>query len=177
MSMYNMLFGTNSAAPFLLSILDLDQPNGNWNVGRFRDAYLNEDGSEVIVYTRNGGGNRDCWNWEGGENELLDDCRCPGCCINFHLPKHPNYLTDQDDDFDCTYAYIHFSVPHKYKEICQGIATGEAPITIHEKFTTLITGLEQGVKTPETERALEVGKKIMEKIGEVLDKGEGEIKI
>lgn len=176
MSLYNALFGVNSLAPFLLTILDLDQPNGNWNTGRFRDAYLNPEGTEVIVYTRNGGGNRECWSMQDGD-EAGDDCRCAGCCVNFHLPQHPNYCTDYDDDFDCTYAYIHFSIPDEFKEICQGLATGEAPISISQRFTTLIGALEKGEKNEQTEKALAVGKEIMGKLDEVMKKGEGGVEV
>lgn len=55
MSMYNAIFGTNPFADLLLSAVGLDRSA----VGRFRDCYI-EDGM-IAVYTRNGGGNRDCW--------------------------------------------------------------------------------------------------------------------
>jgi hypothetical protein len=89
MSMYNMVFGVSPAAPLLMAALNLKAAD----VGRFRDCYLTDAG-EIAVYTRNGGGNRDDY------QDVFDA-----------LEKHPQYLRDEDDDFDCTYATIYFSVP------------------------------------------------------------------
>lgn len=51
-----MLFGVNAAAPMLLAVLDLDEGK----VGRFRNAFVTSE-KEIAIYTRNGGGNRECW--------------------------------------------------------------------------------------------------------------------
>jgi len=102
-----MLFGVNPIANILKDILKLDT-EGGYPTGRFRDIYLKDD--KIILYTRNGGGNRDCW--EKGKT----DCDCPGCVIVNILPKHPNYIKDYDDDFDSTYAYIEFTIPDEHKE-------------------------------------------------------------
>ena len=83
MSLYNMLHGQNSLSPFLLGILEIDQEGGKYQSGRFRDIYLNEDGTKVTLFTRNGGGNREEY------QDLIDV-----------LATHPNYITDFDDDFD-----------------------------------------------------------------------------
>ena len=147
MSLYNLLHGTNPLSGILLAVLGIDQPvqnvpelpktAGSWNdnydpesreskkyvdecvkrkiwvSGRFRDIYLNEDGTEIILYTRNGGGNRkEYW------------------YIFEILSHHPNYLTDYDDDFDCTYAYIKFSIPEKARGLVGKLVTGEKPKTI-----------------------------------------------
>jgi len=134
MSLYNLLFGVNETAPLLLFILDIDQPDEKWHSGRFRDIYLNKDGTKIILYTRNGGGNRDHWSFPYSEHKEGEDCPCPGCIITHKLPKHPNYTRDYDDDFDSTYACIEFDVPEKFKEIAEGLATGEEPESVHEKF-------------------------------------------
>lgn len=63
------------------------------SVGRFRDCFLNEK-LQIVVYTRNGGGNREAY--ESVTNELRG---------------HPQYVEDFDDDFDCTFAYYVFNVP------------------------------------------------------------------
>jgi len=94
--------------------------------GRFRDIYINEDGSEITLYTRNGGGNRESYFY------VFDI-----------LSKHPNYLRDYDDDFDSTYAYIVFSVPEEAKELVSGLVTGEKPETIHEKFQQTMMEMEK----------------------------------
>ncbi len=150
MSLYNMLFGTNEIAPALLFILDIDQPDEKWSSGRFRDIYLNEDGTRIILYTRNGGGNRDHWDFTYAKYKEGEDCPCPGCIVSYKLPKHPNYMKDYDDDFDCTYAYIEFEVPEQFKEIAQSLATGKTPESIHKKFNAYIERLKAGKeKIPE----------------------------
>jgi len=44
------------------------------------------------------------------------DCACPGCVVEYRLPKHPLYVRDVDDDFDCTYATIYFRFPDEYAD-------------------------------------------------------------
>lgn len=86
-------------------------------VGRYRDINLEMDNDKLVIWllTRNGGGNREC---SGG-----DDCNdeCCGCVQENILPLNPNYIRDQDCDWDCTYAETYFCVPDKYKEQCQKI--------------------------------------------------------
>ena len=158
MSLYNMLHGVSEQAPILLAFLDLTEAK----VGRFRDAYLSEDGTKIIVYTRNGGGNRA--HKMQSESEEGENCNCTGCIITYQLPKHPNYIRDYDDDYDCTYAYVEFTVPAKYKETARSLATGEKPKTIHEKFMKTISEMEK--MTPEEIK----GDSRFSSIVEVLDK-------
>lgn len=156
-----MLFGKNPLSPLLLQVLDIDQPGGQWQSGRFRDIYTNEDGTRILLYTRNGGGNRDHWN---DEAEAGPDCRCTGCIITHHLPQHPQYVCDYNDDFDCTYATVEFRVPEAAAPLVAALATGVTPATVHEKFDHLLRALESGEQTAETERALAVGRAITEQI-------------
>lgn len=176
MSLYNALFGVNQLAPFLLKVLDIDQPKENapkypenWNPyddgvteegaayikeckekkyytsGRFRDIYLNEDCTRIVLYTRNGGGNRESYPH-----------------IFSILSSHPNFIFDHDDDFDCTYAYYEFSVPEEYKELISGLkGEGSNPT---QKFAAMMDALQNGEHTPETARAMQVGKKIFGEI-------------
>ena len=164
MSLYNMLFGTNPDSKTILEMLGLDAVS----VGRFRDVWV-ADG-EIAVYTRNGGGNRQCWHADdkvgsslcegheeerevkvfektevaGGHMVLLsgpfkmekqkvkickepdsEHCGCPGCIITYRLPKHPLYLRDADDDFDCTYATVYFKFPPQMEEALKQADLGE----------------------------------------------------
>lgn len=59
MSMYNLLFGNNPMSEIILATLGLRTSD----VGRFRDCFIDED--RIAVYTRNGGGNRNCWHEDG----------------------------------------------------------------------------------------------------------------
>jgi len=132
MSLYNWLCGKNRLSGVLLQILDIDQGN-KWSSGRFRDMYLNKDGTKILLYTRNGGGNREHYD-EYADNKEGMDCSCQACCINHQLPKHPNYIKDYDDDFDCTYATVEFSVPEHWVEFFKDIANEETSETGPEKM-------------------------------------------
>jgi hypothetical protein len=164
MSLYNMLFGQNPATPILIAALELDsnqpldwenkfnQASDKWGefdphcesgkslmgeaieskyypTGRFRDIYFeNQDGSapKIILYTRNGGGNRDYYHWVF---ELLE--------------KHPLYIQDYDDDFDCTYAYIEFKAPESIVKFFDGVKTGKIK-NVSERFQAEIEAMENG---------------------------------
>lgn len=52
-------------------------------------------------------------------------CACPGCTIEYRLPKHACCLRDEDDDFDCTYATIYFRFPDEYAEELRKLDSGE----------------------------------------------------
>lgn len=140
MSLYNMLFGRNPYATILLAMLDLDESK----VGRFRDCYTDDGGTVITVYTRNGGGNREQY------QDTIDE-----------LAKHPNYLRDYDDDFDCTYASIDFSVPDRFKEAVRHIADQTNTETPRQKWDKMLAALESGGKSASADRAKEVGAKIL----------------
>jgi len=142
MSLYHMLCGENPLSGMLLQFLDIDQGN-KWFSGRFRDCYPNKDGTKILLYTRNGGGNREHFDEYANKKEGMD-CSCPACCINHQLPKHPNYIKDYDDDFDCTFATVEFSVPERWAEFVKDIATEENCETGAEKFQKQIDLLSEG---------------------------------
>ena len=90
MSMYNLLFGKNPSAEKILAVIGLEE----WQVERFRDVDINEKMSEIIITARTGGLNRESFPQK-------------------ELKNNPNYLYDEDDDFDNTYAYYHFKIPQQ----------------------------------------------------------------
>lgn len=102
----------------LMQILNLEIAD----VGRYRDCYLNHDATEIIIFTRNGGGNRN--HYHDSEYEECDDCL--GCLMQYEVPSHPNYLRDEDDNFDGTYALIYYSIPPEYSEECRHMAIDRA---------------------------------------------------
>jgi hypothetical protein len=111
MGLYNMVFGVSKNAGNLLNALGL-QSNHFY---RFRDCYLTEN-NQIAVYTRAGGGNRDCYCNEAIGLTATDkdgDKHTEVCVviINEHLRAHPLYITDEDDAFDSTYATYYFKVP------------------------------------------------------------------
>lgn len=131
MSLYNLLFGKNRYSDILMGILEL---NTKYKIGRFRDIYLNKYGTKIILYTRNGGGNRDHYNCDDYESKGNHDCDCTGCIMTYQIPSHPNYLDDYDDEMDCTYAYIKYSIPEKYSDLCFEMLDGKEPESIKDKF-------------------------------------------
>lgn len=102
MSLYNMINGVNPSTFFILPMLGEKHPD---DYPRFRDCFV--DNNEIHVYTRVGGGNRNC---EFGEEELQ---------------QHPNYLRDFDDEYDSTYATYVFSIPDEFKNDFDLITSGK----------------------------------------------------
>lgn len=118
MNMYQAMFGVNTNCDVILATLNLTQED----CGRFRDCYVCN--REIIVYTRNGGGNRRHWENEIGEEPGIE-CSCPGCIVTYRLPSHSQYLRDEDNAFDSTYATIYFSFPEQFAEGLTALDTGE----------------------------------------------------
>lgn len=93
MSLYNMINGYNPACILIMPMLGRkanDYP-------RFRDCFVSEDNEHILIYTRVGGGNRNC----GFGEEILY--------------KDENFIKTYDDEFDSTYGYYEFKVPDKWK--------------------------------------------------------------
>lgn len=99
MSLYNMLFGRNPQSDLLLAVIGLKRND----VERFRDVFAAEDGSEIHVYTRTGGGNRDDY-------------------PNQAMRERPEWISSEDDDFDCTYCTDRFKVPEQWRADVKGLA-------------------------------------------------------
>lgn len=117
MSLYGMMFGANPEAAALLATLGLTKDD----VGRFRDCHV-ADG-KIAVYTRNGGGNRQCYSDEPSANSA--GCGCTGCVMTHRIPKLSFYSHDQDDEFDSTYATVYFNFPPEYADGLRAIDSGE----------------------------------------------------
>lgn len=113
MSLYKRLFGENKEAPAILGFAGLTR--GMFM--KYRDCFLNPDGTIVTVITRIGGGNR---------NEYRQ--------AHINIKRHPNYIRDYDDDFDDTYCYFEFKVDNKFLETAKKIAPKEQHPSIHEMF-------------------------------------------
>jgi len=91
-----MLFGWNPSCVLLAPMLTEENPQTFFP--RFRDCYLSGDREHIEIYTRVGGGNR-----EEYADEIED------------LRSMPTYVSDEDDDFDCTYATFTFEVPEEWR--------------------------------------------------------------
>lgn len=139
MSLYNLIHGRNPAAPILLAVLNKVQPI---DVGRFRDAWVEADGDQLVirVHTRNGGGNRECW------CEPAEDHWCLVEAID-SMQNHPWYLRDEDDDFDYTYADFYFVVDPAATQAIHSelpellVALAEGPVDVGERWRQAIEAI------------------------------------
>lgn len=103
MSLYNMMMGFSPACVVIMPMLGRKQNE----YPRFRDCFVTEEGN-IAIYTRVGGGNRDCGY---GEDELYKD---------------ENFITTYDDEYDNTYGTYEFRVPEKWKTDFDLIMNGKA---------------------------------------------------
>lgn len=173
-----MLFGKSKFTVFLKQVLDLDTENG-YDTGRFRDIFVKEEGKKIVLYTRNGGGNRDCYC--GDYRPRCDGVHDSGCLAEVikALQTHPEYITDYDDDGDCTYAYFEFKTPEKYKNLVHLVYSLQgAPQTVTEKFSEVIKEMKTKTASElEADPRFTDACKIVKKIGAcVKSEGEGELK-
>lgn len=157
MSLYNAVFGQNPLSDTILATLNLTRSD----VGRFRDCFVAN--GEIAVYTRNGGGNRE--HWDSAKTEGAN-CNCYACAIGYRLPAHPNYLRDQDDDFDCTYATIYFGFPERYREFLEALNT--------QKFDPSQRWVDyfEAMRSPDYVPPPQI-EALMGKLKESLERGEG----
>lgn len=140
MSLYNMLFGVNSAAPVLLATLGLTAND----VPRFRDCYI--DGERIVIHTRTGGGNRDYYDSEescrANYPEYFDGKEDPAGPWNSGLTANACYLYDEDDDFDSTYANFHFKFPEEYAADLKALSERSETHKPSEKWRALFKAME-----------------------------------
>jgi hypothetical protein len=169
MSLYNMINGYNPLADVLITILGLTPGD----VGRFRDCYLERDPEEtgplrIVVYTRNGGGNREHFS---DEKQAGEECDCTGCTIEYKLPQHPLYIKDRDDDFDCTYASVYFRIPERFVAPLTELVT-EHPEAVPKspavRFDEFLTKLKSGAPDPDVDRVVGAMAPVLEKISEAV---------
>ncbi len=178
MGLYNMLHGVNPVSLILLRALDLRHhklnPDGVWPTGRFRDIHLSGEGDKLILFTRNGGGNRDCWEEEECKDASSPVFHGPGCLVyvNWKLTTHPLYVRGYDDDFDYTYASFEFRVPAGLDHLLDRIleAQGGAPRSFQERFLEVMDEIksmsrEELEQDPRFKPMVDVVKKIGEAVG------------
>lgn len=114
MSLYNMIFGSNSGADALFAMLKLT-PDDFY---RYRDIYVTE--THIVVHTRGGGGNREA--------------------SDADYSYHPLFDYDEDDDFDCTYANYYFKHPEPLHELL--VELSQRTLTPSERWARLFESLK-----------------------------------
>lgn len=105
MSLYNLINGVNPAAFFFLPMLG-HHPD---EYPRFRDCFVEQDPDRIVVFTRTGGGNREDYAEE-----------------NHWITTLPGFVSDDDDDFDSTFAYWRFAVPERWSADFSRLINGRA---------------------------------------------------
>src|SRR3982751_5076446 len=92
--LYNAMLGQQPYAEPLIESLNLREGYGHV---RLRDAWLQESAEgaiEVVLFTRNGGKNREHYSSDASESHSRHisrsgpECGCIGCAITHLLPKH-----------------------------------------------------------------------------------------
>jgi hypothetical protein len=152
LSLYNILFGENEDAMALLGMISCTR-----NIfQRYRDVYLNKEGTIITVLTRIGGANRKDY------KQVFKD-----------IKRNPYYIRNYDDNFDNTYCYFEFKVPDKYKFTCYKMRPKKDRPSVSDMFKQEIKDAE----VPGSEAS-----KRMEKLAEQIfnnmdDGGNGEIHI
>lgn len=155
MSMYRLMHGENPHAETLLNAVLLCREN----IARYRDVFLNADGTKVLILARVGGGNRE------GYQDFWDDFRT-SC---------PLYQRDYDDSFDSTFAWIEVLVPAASLPITQPLATGQDPNGIKEIIDESMHRLKG--MTLEQLQADPAIRKLTDELKKAIDQGGGVIKI
>ena len=85
------MYGNNPIENVILATLGFSRKD----VPRYRDCTV--AGGEIVVYTRMGGGNYQCWSRSCGE----ENGTCPFCSgVLKNMEAHPLYLQGKDDKFD-----------------------------------------------------------------------------
>lgn len=147
MSLYNLMFGTNPAADFLLAILGVVRNE----VPRFRDCYL--QGNTIVIHTRTGGGNREEYQAE-----------------NAWLTRVPGFLHDSDSQIDFTYADFAYEIPAKFKAECELLRDHGAERNPAKAWQELFAKLNdpKHKDDPEVLAALAAVKPVIDKIKEFI---------
>jgi hypothetical protein len=119
---------------------------GNPVVSRFRDAWVEkgDDGPVIAIYTRQGGGNRECYCAETeGRKHVPEECYA---ACNEALAAHPLYLRDADDDLDATYATFYFRPPDELRYALTSAAVD--PVNMSERWQAAIDRINSGELRP-----------------------------
>lgn len=150
MSLYNKLFKENKDSDVLLGVIGLNKAFFE----RYRDIWINPDGTKVTVLTRLGGGNRKC-------TDVFDK-----------LKDLDLYLGNEDDKYDNTYAYVYFKVPDKYLQMTKSIAPETEHPTLKEMFEIHFKRMEDP-NSEESKQAERIAEAIVNAIKDSESKDQG----
>lgn len=158
MSLYNQLFGVNFLAGALLPMLELDPES----VPRFRDCWWDRERGMIVLHTRTGGGNREAY---GEQNDVL--------------AAHPQYKSDEDDDYDSTFANFYFSLPEKWEHVRAELdALAGDPVTSRAKWEAALKAIEGRPTDPaakvDGDRIRQAAESLAKKLNDAFNKPAGD---
>lgn len=173
MSLYNMMFGTHPMAGMAMALAG-EQAS---SLPRFRDAWIqpnSETGEpEVVVYTRMGGGNAECWNQYEDDYDADAPCSCEGCTVTNVVPTWDRFLRMEDDDYDYTYRSFFFAPREDHLDVARAIMEAE-PVDVGAKWKKLLEDIEKGELTEQQEMNSLL---IVDKITEAFRAGGGVVEV
>lgn len=148
MSLLNMLLGKNPFHVELVNLLGVGDPN---SFGRFRDAYTNEEADKIFILTRNYGEE-----WEDTDKGVAE---------------HPLFIQKVDDSEDGTYTVYEFHAPFtdEARDFLKMVAEQTDTTPTMDRFRQLCKDMQEGKDTELVRHAMEVGKKIIAPIQDVMD--------
>lgn len=121
--LYKRMFDGTAPTDIVLAAIGLSIDN----IPRFRNLTLSKNTGHVVIRTRTGGGNRDFYQSEELYRENYPEDFEEGNTAytgpwNDDLMQNPNYVSNEDDNFDNTYAYFFFQFPAEYASDLKAIA-------------------------------------------------------
>jgi hypothetical protein len=138
-NMYNIMNGMNSDLCVIISIITGERIDQKFP--RFRDIFTSDRDANVFtdyyVYTRMGGGNRDCW---GSEN---NPCDCPACIAD-KIEQSEYCVSRYDDDYDSTYCTFCMNFSPDQKKEWENLKSGVFPDNWKERVMKLFPDKSKG---------------------------------
>lgn len=154
MSLYNLMMGVNATGVVYASVV-LNQRVDKM-FPRFRDVFtededcpLDKDQFDILIYTRMGGGNSECWS-DDEDNPYPNAegiCECPACKAKA-LEKEPYVIGRYNDSFDETYCIFII----KFTDEQQIISPDEKQRRLEKLFPELAKDMEKQKKVENTSR-------------------------
>ena len=140
MSLYTQIFGENENADKILDLIDINREN----FGRYRDCWLNPEGTIATVLSRVGGGNRQNYEY-----------------VYENLKLHIRYIGYKEEPGDSTYVYFNFSIPDNKIEEAKKIAPKEKHKTVCQMFHDEIKEAEEDPESPAAKKMEKIADQIM----------------
>lgn len=125
-----------------LSFRDDDKDIEDWDDARPPVEDWGDREVAAIIHTRMGGGNRECWCDE--DDIAKEGHHCYTDTIE-KMQEHPDFINDEDNAFDRTYANFAFSVP---RELVEDAVRNQQTAFAQRNAKTTLDGIRKGTIEP-----------------------------